>query len=113
MHGLLQPSRPSPGAADPAEDADRAATGQIEAPRPSVRAWWRALRPLHWAKNLLVFLAPALGMQLASDLSARLGFCAPETASRVRRHLAAMGLPGDVAEALGGLSPNESISCSN
>ena len=70
MHGLLQPSRPSPGAADPGEDADRAATGQTEAPRPSVSAWWRALRPLHWAKNLLVFLAPALGMQLAARTTA-------------------------------------------
>jgi 4-hydroxybenzoate polyprenyltransferase len=70
MHGLLQPTRPPV-----AGDADRTATGQTEAtlrdPRPSVSAWWRALRPLHWAKNLLVFLAPALGMQLLAWPTAR------------------------------------------
>lgn len=63
---MLQPSRPPA-----AEDADRTVTGQIEAPRPSLSAWWRALRPLHWAKNLLVFLAPALGMQLLAWPTAR------------------------------------------
>ena len=29
-------------------------------------AWLRALRPQHWAKNLLVFLAPTLALQLGS-----------------------------------------------
>jgi 3-dehydroquinate synthase len=43
----------------------------------------------------------AIGMQLAFDLSARLGFCRPEVAARVRRHLAAMGLPTEIAPAPG------------
>ena len=46
--------------------------------------------------------AVAIGMQLAFDLSARLGFCRPEVAARVRRHLAAMGLPTEIAPAAGG-----------
>jgi 3-dehydroquinate synthase len=37
--------------------------------------------------------AVAVGMQLAFDLSVRLGFCKAEAAERVRRHLAAVGLP--------------------
>ena len=37
--------------------------------------------------------AVALGMRLAFDLSVRLGFCPPAAAARVRRHLAAVGLP--------------------
>ena len=37
--------------------------------------------------------AVAIGMCLAFDLSARLGLCPPEDAARVRRHLAAVGLP--------------------
>ena len=52
--------------------------------------------------------AVALGMQLAFDLSARLGFCSTDTAALIRRHLAAMGLPTDVAQTLGGrLSPKQ------
>ena len=46
--------------------------------------------------------AVAIGMQLAFDLSARLGLCPPEVAARVRRHLAAMGLPTEIAPAAGG-----------
>ena len=46
--------------------------------------------------------AVALGMQLAFDLSARLGFCRPEAATRLRRHLAAIGLPTSPAELAGG-----------
>ncbi len=42
--------------------------------------------------------AVALGMQLAFDLSVRLGFCPPAAALRVRRHLAAVGLPTALAE---------------
>ena len=34
--------------------------------RPSARAWLKALRPQHWAKNLLVFVSPLLGIQFAS-----------------------------------------------
>lgn len=37
--------------------------------------------------------AVAVGMQLAFDLSVRLGFCKAEAAERVRRHFAAVGLP--------------------
>ncbi len=37
--------------------------------------------------------AVAIGMVMAFDLSARLGLCAPEDALRLRRHLAAVGLP--------------------
>jgi 3-dehydroquinate synthase len=49
--------------------------------------------------------AVALGMQLAFDLSVRLGFCRAEAADRVRRHLSAVGLaappPGLVGGELG------------
>jgi len=44
--------------------------------------------------------AVALGMQLAFDLSVRLGFCPPASAERVRRHLSGLGLP-TVPSALG------------
>jgi 3-dehydroquinate synthase len=37
--------------------------------------------------------AVAIGLCLAFDLSTRLGLCPPEHAARVRRHLAAVGLP--------------------
>jgi 3-dehydroquinate synthase len=37
--------------------------------------------------------AVAVGMVMAFDLSVRLGLCPPEDAARVRRHLAAVGLP--------------------
>ncbi len=46
--------------------------------------------------------AVALGMQLAFDLSVRLGFCPPAAAARVRRHLAAVGLPTSPAALAGG-----------
>jgi len=46
--------------------------------------------------------AVAIGMQLAFDLSARLGFCRLEVAARVRRHLGVMGLPTEIAPAAGG-----------
>jgi 3-dehydroquinate synthase len=45
--------------------------------------------------------AVAIGMVLAFDLSVRLGLCPAEDAARVRRHLAAVGLPVDPP---GGLS---------
>jgi 3-dehydroquinate synthase len=61
-----------------------------------------------FADTLLHGEAVALGMQLAFDLSARLGFCSAESAARVRRHFAAMGLPGDLGQALGGrVSPEQ------
>ena len=44
--------------------------------------------------------AVAIGMVLALDLSVRLGLCPPEDRERVRRHLAAAGLP----VGLGGLA---------
>jgi len=47
--------------------------------------------------------AVALGMQLAFDLSVRLGFCPAAAAERVRRHLSAIGLPTALAEIGGGL----------
>jgi 3-dehydroquinate synthase len=42
--------------------------------------------------------AVAVGMVLASDLSAGLGLCPKEEAGRVRRHLAKAGLPTTIAE---------------
>jgi shikimate kinase/3-dehydroquinate synthase len=41
--------------------------------------------------------AVAVGMGLAFSLSARLGLCAAEDAARVRAHLAAVGLPAELA----------------
>jgi len=45
--------------------------------------------------------AVAIGLSLAFDLSTRLGLCPPEETARVRRHLAAIGLPTGL-EALDG-----------
>ncbi|MFN4089664.1 MAG: 3-dehydroquinate synthase [Alphaproteobacteria bacterium] len=55
--------------------------------------------------DLLHGEAVAIGMVLAFDLSVRLGLCPAEDAARVRRHLAAVGLPvrppaGHAADAL-------------
>ncbi len=41
--------------------------------------------------------AVAIGIAMAFELSARLGCCPPADAARVRRHLAAVGLPTDLA----------------
>jgi 4-hydroxybenzoate polyprenyltransferase/phosphoserine phosphatase len=38
--------------------------------RPTVTAWLKALRPQHWAKNMLVFVPAVLGIQVASWLVA-------------------------------------------
>lgn len=46
-----------------------------------------------YGDDLLHGEAVAIGMIMAFDLSARLGLCPPEDAARVRRHLAAIGLP--------------------
>ena len=53
--------------------------------------------------------AVALGMQLAFDLSVRLGFCKPEAADRVRRHLTAIGLPTALPELAGGTLTAEAL----
>jgi 3-dehydroquinate synthase len=50
-----------------------------------------------FGEGLLHGEAVALGMQLAFDLSVRLGFCAAAAADRVRRHLADEGLPPNLA----------------
>jgi 3-dehydroquinate synthase len=55
-----------------------------------------------FGETLLHGEAVALGMQLAFDLSARLGYCRPEAADRLRRHLAATGLPVSLAGLAGG-----------
>ena len=41
--------------------------------------------------------AVAVGIVMAFELSSRLGYCPPAEAARVRRHLAAVGLPTDLA----------------
>lgn len=38
--------------------------------RPNARTWLHALRVQHWTKNVLVFLAPVLGFQSASPVTA-------------------------------------------
>jgi 3-dehydroquinate synthase len=47
--------------------------------------------------------AVALGMALAAAFSARIGVLAPDVALRVRRHLAAVGLPVEPADVEGGV----------
>ncbi|MEE8546261.1 MAG: 3-dehydroquinate synthase [Alphaproteobacteria bacterium] len=54
-----------------------------------------------FAGALLHGEAVAIGLVLAFELSARLGLCPPQDAARVRRHLAAAGLPTGAAAALG------------
>ena len=46
--------------------------------------------------------AVAIGLVLAFDLSVDLGLCPPEDAARLRRHLAAAGLPTSVRQAITG-----------
>ncbi len=46
-----------------------------------------------YTDELLHGEAVAVGMVMALDLSARLGLCPPDDAARLRRHLAATGLP--------------------
>jgi len=53
--------------------------------------------------------AVALGMQLAFDLSVRLGFCTDAVAARVRRHLSGIGLPTSPAELIGGTLGGEAL----
>jgi 4-hydroxybenzoate polyprenyltransferase len=47
-------------------EVDNKLEAEFVAPRSAARAWLSALRPQHWAKNLLVFLAPILGLQLTT-----------------------------------------------
>ena len=49
-----------------------------------------------YGQKLLHGEAVAIGLGLAFDLSARLGLCDPGCPDRVRRHLAAVGLPADL-----------------
>ena len=49
-----------------------------------------------YSQTLLHGEAVAIGMVMAFDLSVRLGHCPPEDAGRMRRHLAALGLPTGV-----------------
>jgi 3-dehydroquinate synthase len=56
-----------------------------------------------YSDRLLHGEAVAIGCALAFDLSARLGLCAQEAPSRVRAHLAAMGMRARLAEVPGGL----------
>jgi 3-dehydroquinate synthase len=51
----------------------------------------------------------AIGCALAFETSARLGFCAQETPSRVRAHLAAMGMKKDLTDIPGDLPDAEGL----
>ncbi|MGR3634252.1 MAG: 3-dehydroquinate synthase [Limimaricola soesokkakensis] len=51
----------------------------------------------------------AIGCALAFDLSARLGLCAQEDPSRVRAHLAEMGMRADLSAIPGDLPPAEAL----
>ena len=53
--------------------------------------------------------AVAIGMVLAFRLSVRLSLCPGEDADRVRRHLAAVGLPTSVDERLSGVAPERLV----
>jgi 4-hydroxybenzoate polyprenyltransferase len=59
---VLVGSAAGPASPDPKYKVE----AEFLAPRSAASAWWSALRPQHWAKNLLVFLAPILGLQLNS-----------------------------------------------
>ena len=58
-----------------------------------------------YGARLLHGEAVAIGMVMAFDLSANLGLCPADDASRLRRHLAAVGLPTDPT-AIAGMSWN-------
>ena len=51
----------------------------------------------------------AIGCALAIELSARLGLCAQDDASRVRAHLRRMGMKVDIADIPGDLPPPEAL----
>ncbi len=54
-----------------------------------------------YGERLLHGEAVAIGMTLAFELSARLGLCPADDVERVRRHLAAVGLPTELAGVAG------------
>ena len=56
-----------------------------------------------YSDRLLHGEAVAIGCALAFDLSARMGLCAQEDPSRVRAHLAAMGMKRDLSDVPGDL----------
>jgi 3-dehydroquinate synthase len=53
--------------------------------------------------------AVAIGMRLAFDFSRELGLCSGQDATRVRRHLEAVGLPTKLADVPGGVGDAESL----
>jgi 3-dehydroquinate synthase len=62
-----------------------------------------------YSDRLLHGEAVAIGCALAFDLSARLGLCAQEDPSRVRAHLAAMGMRRDLSDIPGDLPGPEAL----
>ncbi len=62
-----------------------------------------------YSQRLLHGEGVAIGMVQAFRFSARLGFCAPQLAERVARHLQAAGLPVHASEIPGSLPPPEKL----
>ncbi len=62
-----------------------------------------------YGDRLLHGEAVAIGLGLAFDLSARLGLCSQEEPSRVRAHLAAMGMRARLGHVPGGLPGPEAL----
>jgi len=62
-----------------------------------------------YSDRLLHGEAVAIGCALAFDLSARLGLCSQEDPSRVRAHLAAMGMRRDLSDIPGDLPGPEAL----
>lgn len=62
-----------------------------------------------YSERLLHGEAVAIGCALAFELSARLGLCSQEEPSRVRAHLAAMGMKRDLADIPGPLPDAEGL----
>ncbi|MEM6741472.1 MAG: 3-dehydroquinate synthase [Pseudomonadota bacterium] len=62
-----------------------------------------------YSERLLHGEGVALGMALAFDLSARLGLCAQEEPSRLRAHLAEMGMPRTLSDVPGSLPDAEGL----
>ena len=62
-----------------------------------------------YSDRLLHGEAVAIGCALAFDLSARMGFCSQEDPSRVRAHLAAMGMRRSLADIPGELPGPEAL----
>ncbi|MCG8544066.1 MAG: 3-dehydroquinate synthase, partial [Alphaproteobacteria bacterium] len=62
-----------------------------------------------YSDSLLHGEAVAIGMILAFDLSTQLGLCDADAGDRVRRHLAAVGLPTTPGHALGNSWQTENL----